>query len=289
MKGIILAGGTGSRLWPSTRVVSKQLLPIYDKPMIYYPLSTLMMAGIREVLIIVSPRDLESFSTLLGNGTQFGIEINFALQEQPKGLAEALIIAEDFLCGEASMLILGDNLFHGDGLGFGIQEKLPISGCHIFVYEVSKPSQYGVLTIDENSRPIHIEEKPLKPKSNLAVTGLYFFDSNASAFSKEIRPSSRGELEITDLIQRYLVQDKLTFTVLSRGSAWLDTGNSNSLHDASTYVRVLEERTNLKIACPEEIAWRQGWISAQELMTLAKNLGSNSYSDYLKDLGSKQL
>ena len=287
MKGIILAGGTGSRLWPSTRVVSKQLLPIYDKPMIYYPLSTLMMAGIREVLVIVSPRDLESFSALLGDGSQFGIKIQFAIQEQPKGLAQALIIAEDFLRGQASLLILGDNLFHGDGLGFGIREKLPNSGCHIFVYEVSTPSQYGVLTIDEKLRPIHIEEKPLNSKSNLAVTGLYFFDSDASALSKEIRPSPRGELEITDLIQRYLVRDRLTFSVLSRGSAWLDTGNSNSLHDASTFVRVLEERTNLKIACPEEIAWRQGWISTQELIDLANNLGNNSYSDYLRLLGSQ--
>lgn len=288
MKGIILAGGTGSRLWPSTRVVSKQLLPIYDKPMIYYPLSTLMMAGIRQVLIISSPRDLESFSVLLGDGSQFGMEIHFAIQEQPKGLAQALTIAEDFLCGEASMLILGDNLFHGDGLGFGIDEKLPSIGCHIFVYEVSTPSQYGVLTIDEKSRPIHIEEKPVNPRSNLAITGLYFFDSRASAFSKEIRPSSRGELEITDLIQKYLDRDELTFTVLSHGSAWLDTGNSNSLHDASTYVRVLEERTNLKIACPEEIAWRQGWISAQELLNLASNLGNNSYSEYLRSLYSKK-
>jgi glucose-1-phosphate thymidylyltransferase len=287
VKGIILAGGTGSRLWPSTLVVSKQLLPIYDKPMIYYPLSTLMMAGIREVLVIVNPRDLESFSALLGNGAQFGIQIHFAIQEQPKGLAQALIIAENFLCGEASMLILGDNLFHGDGLGFGIQEKIPSSGCHIFVYEVSTPSQYGVLTLDEKSQPIHIEEKPLDPKSNLAVTGLYFFDGEAPALAKEIRPSLRGELEITDLIQRYLDRAELTFSILSRGSAWLDTGNSNSLHDASTFVRVLEERTNLKIACPEEIAWRQGWISTQELIILANNLGNNSYSNYLKSLGSK--
>ncbi len=287
MKGIILAGGTGSRLWPSTLVVSKQLLPIYDKPMIYYPLSTLMMAGIREVLVIVSPRDLESFSALLGNGAKFGIQIHFAIQEHPKGLAQALIIAENFLCGEASMLILGDNLFHGDGLGFGIQEKIPSSGCHIFVYEVSTPSQYGVLTLNEKSHPIHIEEKPLDPKSNLAVTGLYFFDGDAPALAKEIRPSLRGELEITDLIQRYLVRDELTFSILSRGSAWLDTGNSNSLHDASTYVRVLEERTNLKIACPEEIAWRQGWISTQELIVLANDLGNNSYSNYLRSLGSK--
>ena len=284
MKGIVLAGGTGSRLWPITKVISKQLLPVYDKPMIYYPLATLMLAGVRDILIITTPHDRSSFENLLGDGNQFGIKIAYAIQPKPEGLAQAFIIGEDFLDGDSCLMILGDNIFHGTGLGHQLRETLPSSGAHIFTYAVSDPTQYGVLNIDDNGNPVSIEEKPKDPTSNLAVTGLYYFDNRVSSIAKKVTPSARGELEITSVIESYLRQDALTVTQLSRGAAWLDTGNPNGLHDAASYVRVIEERTGLKIGCLEEISFRNNWISFDDLETRAKVLGNNSYSQYLTQI-----
>jgi glucose-1-phosphate thymidylyltransferase len=281
MKGIVLAGGTGSRLWPITRSVSKQLLPIYDKPMIYYPISTLMLAGIREILIITTPHDQSQFKEQLGDGSELGVKFQFETQASPKGLAEALIISSDFLGGEACMMILGDNIFHGGGFGHNLQKFSKISGSHIFLCEVSTPSEYGVAEIDNFGRVLSIEEKPKKPKSNLVVTGLYVFDPFASEFAKQVTPSSRGELEITSVLQMYLDIDKLNYSKMSRGTAWLDTGSHNSLHDASTYIRVLEERTGLKVACLEEIAWRNGWITDQDLIEVANLDKNKNIKDYL--------
>ena len=284
MKGIILAGGTGSRLWPATKVVSKQLMPIFDKPMIYYPISTLMLAGVREILIITTPADQIHFKSLLGDGRNLGIHIQYEVQLKPEGLAQALIIGESFLNGDSCLLILGDNIFHGSGLGHELINTLPKVGCHIFVYEVANPKQYGVLTLDSNQLPHSIIEKPQNPESNLAVTGLYFFDEQAVNFAREIKPSNRGELEITSLISEYLNIKQLTFTKLTRGTAWLDTGSAKSMHDASTYVRVVEERTGLKIGCIEEIAWRNKWISGQQLEMAAVNIIGNDYGQYLRRL-----
>lgn len=284
MKGIILAGGTGSRLWPITKVISKQLLPIYDKPMIYYPLSTLMLAGIREILIITTPQDQEAFKALLGDGAKLGIRIEYAEQQRPEGLAQAFIIGESFIADDSCLMILGDNIFHGAGLGQELKNSLPNSGAHIFAYEVADPSQYGILTVDSTGKPIAIEEKPLKPTSNLAVTGLYFFDSKVSRLAHQVTPSARGELEITSLIDAYLKVGELSVTRLSRGTAWLDTGNPNSLNDAATYIKVIEERTGLKIACIEEIAWRNGWITESELAQIADELSNSQYGKYLKSL-----
>ena len=275
MKGIVLAGGTGSRLWPITKSVSKQLLPVYDKPMIYYPISTLMLAGVREILIITTPDDQPAFKNLLGDGSNFGITFTYAVQPKPEGLAQALIIGEEFLAGDSCLMILGDNIFHGAGLGHELARSLPTSGAHIFTYEVSNPSDYGVLELDKDQRPISITEKPKQYVSNLAVTGLYFFDHQASAAAKTIEPSPRGELEITSLIEHYLRNQELTFTALTRGTAWLDTGNPNSLNYAAAYIRIIEERTGLKIACPEEIAYEQGWIR------------NNPYGNYLARLTSQ--
>ena len=288
MKGIILAGGTGSRLWPATRVVSKQLMPIFDKPMIYYPLSTLMLAGVREILIITTPLDQSLFQALLGDGTALGIKIQYEIQKNPDGLAQSLLIGEVFLDGDSCLLILGDNIFHGAGLGHELINILPQEGCHIFTYEVANPQNYGVLTLDKNQLPISIVEKPINPDSNLAVTGLYFFDRRASQFTREINPSHRGELEITSLIENYLKRQELTFTKLTRGTAWLDTGNAKSMHDASTYVRVVEERTGLKIGCIEEIAWRNKWIDSKDLALLARNMKENEYGQYLERLAQTQ-
>ncbi len=288
MKGIILAGGTGSRLWPSTKVVSKQLMPIFDKPMIYYPLSTLMLAGISEILIITTPFDQSLFKELLGDGTALGIKIKYEIQNSPDGLAQSLLIGEVFLDGDSCLLILGDNIFHGAGLGHELINILPQEGCHIFTYEVANPENYGVLTLDKNQMPLSIVEKPINPDSNLAVTGLYFFDRRASQFTREIKPSQRGELEITSLIEIYLQRRELTFTKLTRGTAWLDTGNAKSMHDASTYVRVVEERTGLKIGCIEEIAWRNKWINSKDLVLLSRNLKENQYSEYLERLAQTQ-
>jgi len=281
MKGIVLAGGTGSRLWPITRSISKQLLPVYDKPMIYYPISTLMLAGIREILIITTPHDQSQFKKLLGDGSDFGVSFQYAQQLEPKGLAQAFTIGEEFLAGDSCLMILGDNIFHGAGLGRDLINELPSSGAHIFTYEVSNPSDYGILEVDQNGRPVAITEKPLEFKSNLAVTGVYFFDGNVSAVAKEVEPSKRNELEITSIIDHYLKAGSLTFTRLSRGSAWLDTGNPESLNDAAFYVKIIEDRTGLKIACLEEIAWTNGWINSNQLHQLATRLQRNNYSKYL--------
>ena len=281
MKGIVLAGGTGSRLWPVTKSVSKQLLLVYDKPMIYYPISTLMLAGIREILIITTPNDQPDFKNLLGNGSDFGITFNYAVQPKPEGLAQALIIGEEFLGGDSCLMILGDNIFHGAGLGHELSRSLPNSGAHIFTYEVSNPSDYGVLELDKDQNPVSITEKPKTFISDLAVTGLYFFDNQASFAAKAIKPSPRGELEITSLIEHYLRNQDLTFTQLARGSAWLDTGNPNSLNDAAAYIRIIEERTGLKIACLEEVAIQNGWISRVELRKKLDSYGKNDYAKYL--------
>lgn len=284
MKGIVLAGGTGSRLWPITKVVSKQLLPIYDKPMIYYPLSTLMLAGVREILIITTPKDEAAFRELLGDGSNFGIEITYASQPSPDGLAQAFIIGEEFLAGHNSLMILGDNIFHGAGLGNELNTSLPESGGHIFTYEVANPNQYGILSLDPNGNPFSIEEKPVNSKSNLAVTGLYFFDGRVSDIARNVTPSSRGELEITSVIEHYLEEGTLSVTPLSRGTAWLDTGNPNGMHDASSFIKVIEERTGLKIGCLEEIAWRNNWLSDRELLDRSEKLSKSSYGIYLKKL-----
>jgi glucose-1-phosphate thymidylyltransferase len=281
MKGIILAGGTGSRLWPITRSVSKQLLAVYDKPMIYYPISTLMLAGIQDILIITTPQDQTQFQVLLGDGSDIGISFHYATQSEPRGLAEAFIIGEEFLSGDSCLMILGDNIFHGAGLGRDIVRELPLRGGHVFTYEVSDPSDYGVLEIDEGGKPISVHEKPQVFISNLAVTGLYFFDSRISDFARNVTLSDRGELEITSVIEKYLEIGELTFTNLSRGSVWLDTGNPNRLSDAGLYIKVIEERTGLKIACLEEVAVNMGFIDLQKFRDLIKKYGSNQYADYL--------
>jgi len=280
MKGIVLAGGTGSRLWPMTRSVSKQLLPVYDKPMIYYPISTLMLAGIREILIITTPHEQSLFRELLGDGSDLGLVFEYATQHEPKGLAQAYTIGEEFLSGSTSLMILGDNIFHGVGLGRELKNQFPASGGHIFTYEVSNPRDYGVLTLDSLGQPISIVEKPVHTDSNLAITGMYFFDENVSNIAKEVAPSPRGELEITSIIEAYLELQSLTFTCLSRGSVWLDTGNPNSLNDAATYIRVIEERTGQKIACLEEISLKNGWIQASELESKFHGV-NNDYSRYI--------
>jgi glucose-1-phosphate thymidylyltransferase len=284
MKGIVLAGGTGSRLWPITRSVSKQLLPIYDKPMIYYPISTLMLAGIREILIITTPHDQSQFKELLGDGSELGVSFQYATQPEPKGLAQAFTIGEEFLSGESCLMILGDNIFHGAGLGRDIVSALPRAGAHIFTYEVSNPSDYGILEVSSNGNPISITEKPKKYISNLAVTGLYFFDCKVSEVAKKVLPSERGEMEITSVIDYYLQLGNLTFTQLSRGAAWLDTGNPDSLNDAAAYVRIIEDRTGLKIACLEEISFSQGWMTSSQLQSRIEHYKSNSYARYLRGL-----
>jgi glucose-1-phosphate thymidylyltransferase len=283
MRGIVLAGGTGSRLWPMTKSVSKQLLPIYDKPLIYYPISTLMLADIREILIITTPQDLNSFKTLLGDGSQYGVSFQFATQEKPNGLAEALIIAEEFLNGDKSMMILGDNFFHGDGLGQELKNVKDVNGCHIFLTRVSNPSDYGVLTLDTNDQPISIVEKPKNAISPWAVTGMYVFDNQASQFARGITKSARGELEITSVLEKYLGQGSLGYSILARGKTWLDTGTPENLLEASNFVRILEQRTGLKIACLEEIAWGNGWISDIDLKNCTKNVGK-AYGEYLLGL-----
>lgn len=280
MKGIVLAGGTGSRLWPITRSVSKQLLPVYDKPMIYYPLSTLMLAGVREILIITTPGNQALFQELLGDGTRFGVSFEYEVQPEPKGISQALTIGRKFLAGDSCLLILGDNIFHGAGLGQELQRSLPTSGANIFTYAVANPDQYGVLSLSEKGKPLSIEEKPVNPKSNLAITGLYFFDARVSNFAEEVQPSKRGELEITSLLQMYLALGELTVTSLSRGTAWLDTGTIESLQNASTYIRVIEQRTGLKIGCLEEIAHSMKWINDEKLRQQALSM-NNEYGEYL--------
>jgi glucose-1-phosphate thymidylyltransferase len=284
MKGIVLAGGTGSRLWPITRSISKQLLPVYDKPMIYYPISTLMLAGIREILIITTPHDQSQFKELLGDGSELGVSFQYAVQPEPKGLAQAFTIGEEFLAGDSCFMILGDNIFHGAGLGREIVREIPTSGAHIFTYEVANPSDYGILETSPDGKPISITEKPTEFISNLAVTGVYFFDGKVSEIAKNVQPSKRGELEITSVIEHYLNSGSLTFTRLSRGAAWLDTGNPDSLNDAAAYVRIIEDRTGLKIACLEEISFSQGWITMSQLSSRIEQYKMNSYAKYLQHL-----
>jgi glucose-1-phosphate thymidylyltransferase len=281
VKGIILAGGTGSRLWPITKGVSKQLLPVYDKPMIHYPLATLMAAGLRDVLIITTPEDSEAFQRLLGDGAAWGMSIRYAVQPKPEGLAQAFLIAEDFLGGQGAALILGDNLFYGPRLGRHLSELTSVAGGHVFAYEVANPSEYGVVAFDDTGVALSIEEKPNKPKSNFAVPGLYFYDESVVSVAKTITPSARGELEITAVNDHYLQTGSLTVTVLERGTAWLDTGTFRSLQDAGEFVRVMEDRTGTKVGCVEEIAWRNGWIDNAQLEDLAAPLTKSGYGDYL--------
>jgi len=283
MRGIILAGGSGTRLHPMTHVTSKQLLPIYDKPMIYYPLSTLMQAGIREILVISTPRDTPSFQALLGDGSKWGLAIDYAVQPSPDGLAQAYIIGADFVGEKPSALILGDNIFHGHGLAGLLGEAVgQDAGATVFAYEVNDPRRYGVVAFDGEKRAVSIEEKPAAPKSNWAVTGLYFYDGRAPSIAKSLQPSARGELEITDLNRVYLESGALSVKLMGRGFAWLDTGTPDSLIDAAEFVRTLEKRQGFKIACPEEIAFEQGFIDAAQLENLAAGLGKSDYGAYLR-------
>lgn len=287
-KGIVLAGGTGSRLYPITMAISKQLVPIFDKPMIYYPLTTLMLAGIREILIITTPEDQESFKRLLGNGSQWGLDIEYIVQPSPDGLAQAFLLGEEFLDGSPASLVLGDNIFYGHGFVELLQRASERDdGATVFGYHVENPEAYGIAEFDSNGKVISLEEKPSVPKSNFAVTGLYFYDSNVCELAKQVRPSARGELEITDLNMMYLEAGNLNVEIMGRGYTWLDTGTHTNLLSAATYVQTIEERQGLKIGCPEEIAFRNNWISREELLRLAELFGKSGYGHYLEKIANE--
>ncbi len=279
-----MAGGSGTRLHPITQGVSKQLLPVYDKPMIYYPLSVLMMAGIREVLVISTPEDMPGFKRLLGDGSRIGIQISYEVQPSPDGLAQAFLIGEEFIGKEKVCLVLGDNIFYGSGLGTALKSNVDVEGGHVFAYHVSNPSEYGVVEFDDTGRAVSIEEKPLNPRSNYAVPGLYFYDNSVVEIAKSIKPSARGELEISSINDHYLGENKLTVTVLDRGTAWLDTGTVDSLIAAGEFVQVIEKRQGFKIGCIEEIAWRQGFITSDQLGEIATPLVKSGYGGYLINL-----
>ncbi|WP_302805189.1 glucose-1-phosphate thymidylyltransferase RfbA [Cloacibacillus porcorum] len=284
-KGIILAGGSGTRLWPLTIPVSKQLMPVYDKPMIYYPLSTLMLAGIRDILVITTPEDSESFQRLLKDGSQWGIKISYAVQPKPEGLAQAFIIGEEFINGDGCALVLGDNIFYGSGLVSLLQNAAKLQkGALVFGYHVTDPERYGVVTLDKDGKAISIEEKPKQPKSNCAIPGLYFYDENVVPLTKTLKPSKRGELEITDLNRLYLERGELKVSTMGRGYAWFDTGTHSSLLDASNFVETIEKRQGMMVSCPEEIAWRFSWISNNEVNAISKTYQKNDYGQYLKKL-----